>query len=148
MVARSILALRLRHSGLQASLIARRSLASNAPLLKQKAAHAKPKPVAAESHKAPPPPPIPPRSPESWLTRYIKKSPAAKRVFMAVVGAMGYNSPKQVAGRQAFMMYERLCVPKPQEDREFWQEGESLTCTRYDQRFSTIAELMTVHGRV
>lgn len=35
---------------------------------------------------------------------------------------MGYGSPKQVAGRRAFAMYEQLCVVRPDEDMAFWQE--------------------------
>ena len=50
-------------------------------------------------------------------------------VFMGMAKALGYYSPKQVAGRRAFVMYEDLCVHKPQEDREFWQNGTSLSYT-------------------
>lgn len=46
------------------------------------------------------------------------------KVFMGMVTLLGYNSPKQIAGRRAFAMYDRLCVPKADEEQAFWQDGE------------------------
>lgn len=67
-----------------------------------------------------------PRRPKSWLTRKLEKSPAAKSAFLKMANIMGYGSPKQVAGRRAFAMYEQLCVVRPDEDMAFWQEGTSV----------------------
>ena len=49
----------------------------------------------------------------------------AKLVFMRLISLMGYGSAKQYAGRRAFAMYEKLCVPRADEERAFWQDGES-----------------------
>lgn len=34
---------------------------------------------------------------------------------------MGYGSPKQLAGRRAFVLYERIIAATPDTDTEFWQ---------------------------
>ncbi|KAL6303177.1 hypothetical protein BKA93DRAFT_789622 [Sparassis latifolia] len=68
------------------------------------------------------PPPGKPRHPKSWLTKKLEANPAAKSAFLKMMGMLGYGSAKQVAGRRAFLMYERLCVVRPDEDRMFWQE--------------------------
>lgn len=116
MVARSILARRLRHASLYPSP---RRLASSAAQLK-----AKPSPKLQ-----PVPPPEPhaqPSAPQrSWLTQKIRETPAARNFLLGLAGMLGYNSPKQLAGRRAFAMYEQLCVPRADEERAFWQNGES-----------------------
>jgi len=68
----------------------------------------------------------PPASPkqQSWLTRKINSSPRAKRIFVQVANAMGYGSPRQVAGRRAFNMYQDLCVRRADEESVFWRTGE------------------------
>ena len=43
------------------------------------------------------------------------------KIFMTYTNALGYGSPKQLAGRRAFVLYEKICAVKPDEDREFWQ---------------------------
>ncbi|KAI0045375.1 hypothetical protein FA95DRAFT_1561176 [Auriscalpium vulgare] len=63
--------------------------------------------------KAPPPP-------QAWLTRQLKQSPMAMRVFMKLFGALGYSSPKQIAARRALAMYEQLCARRAEEEKEFW----------------------------
>ena len=37
---------------------------------------------------------------------------------------LGYGSPKQVAARRAFFMYEYLCSTRAAEDKQFWLNGE------------------------
>ncbi|CCL98381.1 uncharacterized protein FIBRA_00376 [Fibroporia radiculosa] len=69
------------------------------------------------------------RRPTSWLTRKLEDSPAAKSAFLKFATFMGYGSPKQVAGRRAFAMYERLCVVRPDEDKAFWQDDCHLPPT-------------------
>ncbi|EPS97892.1 hypothetical protein FOMPIDRAFT_16300, partial [Fomitopsis schrenkii] len=59
---------------------------------------------------------------KSWLTKKVEASPSLKRVFLQAANLMGYGSPKQVAGRRAFAMYEQLCIVRPEEDKAFWQE--------------------------
>ncbi|KAI9452157.1 hypothetical protein F5148DRAFT_1300996 [Russula earlei] len=63
----------------------------------------------------------PPRE-QSWLTRKLKQSPTAMRVFLRVFGALGYGSSRQVAARRALALYEQLCAIRAEEDREFWDE--------------------------
>ncbi|KAI0306237.1 hypothetical protein B0F90DRAFT_1623146 [Multifurca ochricompacta] len=57
---------------------------------------------------------------QSWLTRKLKQSPTAMRVFLNVFGALGYGNARQVAARRALALYEQLCVVRTEEDREFW----------------------------
>jgi hypothetical protein len=41
-----------------------------------------------------------------------------------IANAMGYGSPKQVAGRRAFNMYQDLCVRRADEESAFWTTGK------------------------
>ena len=66
---------------------------------------------------------------KSWLTKKVEASPSLKKVFLQAATVMGYGSPKQVAGRRAFAMYEQLCIVRPEEDKAFWQEGAYLIHT-------------------
>jgi cytochrome b pre-mRNA-processing protein 3 len=59
--------------------------------------------------------------PQSWLTRKVTASPGALKVFLAVAKILGYDSPRQIAGRRAFILYERVCAVRADEDREFWR---------------------------
>lgn len=121
MVARSILARRLRQPTLQ--VVARR-YASTSPLSKQKSLHA-----SGSQHPIPEAPKAPaPEREESWLTRKVKSSPTALKAFTGMATVLGYNSPKQVAGRHAYQLYDQLCVPRADEEQEFWQDGELATC--------------------
>ena len=60
----------------------------------------------------------------SWLTRKVEESPIWRSLFFRFTNLVGYGSPKQLAGRRAFVLYERICAVKPDEDRVFWQDGE------------------------
>lgn len=68
--------------------------------------------------------PSPHKKQQSWLTRKINSSPSAKSAFVKLANAMGYGSPKQVAGRRAFNMYRDLCVGRADEESVFWVNGE------------------------
>jgi len=61
---------------------------------------------------------------KSWLTRKVEASPTARAAFLAVAKALGYGSPRQLAGRRAFVLYENICAVKPDHDLEFWQKRE------------------------
>ena len=63
----------------------------------------------------------------SWLTRKLKQSPMAMRVFLKVFGGLGYGSSKQIAARRAFALYEQLCSGRADEDNAFWAEGMYAT---------------------
>ena len=60
----------------------------------------------------------------SWLTRKVEESPIWRSFFFRLTNLVGYGSPKQLAGRRAFVLYEKICAVKPDEDRVFWQDGE------------------------
>ncbi|KAF8267884.1 hypothetical protein EI94DRAFT_1579492 [Lactarius quietus] len=72
--------------------------------------------------KAPPPE-------QSWLTRKLKQSPTAMKVFLNVFGVLGYGSSRQVAARRALALYEQLCAGRAEEDREFWAQDCHLPPT-------------------
>jgi len=65
--------------------------------------------------------------PKSWLTRKVESSPAAKKVFLGIAKALGYGSPQQVAGRRAFLLYEKVAAVAPDQGKEFWQKGASFS---------------------
>lgn len=65
-----------------------------------------------------------PASSETWLTGLIRRNAIARRVFLALMSGMGYNSPKQAAARRAFFMYEYLCATRAAEEKQFWLNGE------------------------
>ncbi|KAF9049073.1 hypothetical protein BJ165DRAFT_1343726 [Panaeolus papilionaceus] len=67
--------------------------------------------------------------PKSWLTRKIETSPQARKIFMTMTNMLGYGSPKQLAGRRAFVLYEQICAVTPDQDRDFWQKDCSLPPT-------------------
>lgn len=73
--------------------------------------------------------PQPPPPQTSWLTRKVQSSPTALKVFLKFTNALGYGSPTQIAGRRAFVLYDKVCAVKPDEDRVFWQQGELFTFT-------------------
>ena len=63
----------------------------------------------------------------SWLTRKVEESPIWRSLFFRFTNLVGYGSPKQLAGRRAFVLYEKICAVKPDEDRVFWQDGECIS---------------------
>jgi cytochrome b pre-mRNA-processing protein 3 len=63
----------------------------------------------------------------SWLTRKVEESPVWRAFFFKLTDILGYGSPKQMAGRRSFVLYDKVCAAKPDEDREFWQDGELNT---------------------
>jgi cytochrome b pre-mRNA-processing protein 3 len=64
---------------------------------------------------------------ESWLTQKIRASPAAMKVFMGLAKGLGYASPAQVAARRAFGIYEDICLPRADQDAQFWRECTSFS---------------------
>lgn len=49
-------------------------------------------------------------------------------VFLGVTNVLGYGSPKQVAGRRSFAIYEQLCA-RADEDHIFWRQACHLPPT-------------------
>ncbi|TFK23347.1 hypothetical protein FA15DRAFT_594332 [Coprinopsis marcescibilis] len=102
-------------------------------LLRQLASCRRPLPVVAYSPRRlnssgstsqPPPSPakVPAPHEKSWLTRQVETSPRAKRAVLALAKAMGYGSAKQLGGRRSFVLYEKVCAVKPDEDAAYWQK--------------------------
>ncbi|KXN85188.1 CBP3-like protein [Leucoagaricus sp. SymC.cos] len=60
--------------------------------------------------------------PKSWLTRKIESSPTTKNWFLNLTKIFGYGSPKQLAGRRAFVLYEHVAATTPDQDTAFWQK--------------------------
>jgi len=63
---------------------------------------------------------------KSWLTQKIESSPAARKWFLTIVKGLGYDSPKQLAGRRAFVLYERVVALTPDTNVTFWQKGAEV----------------------
>ncbi|KAF5338517.1 hypothetical protein D9611_013257 [Ephemerocybe angulata] len=63
------------------------------------------------------------REQESWLTRKVEESPAAKSLLMAAAKVLGYGSPRQLAARRAFVLYEKVAAVRADEDMGFWLDG-------------------------
>ncbi|KAF5380045.1 hypothetical protein D9615_006153 [Tricholomella constricta] len=66
---------------------------------------------------------------KSWLTRKVEDSPTAMKFFLRFTNALGYGSPKQLAGRRAFALYDQVCAVKPDDDHVFWQQSCRLPPT-------------------
>ncbi|KIY54006.1 hypothetical protein FISHEDRAFT_63202 [Fistulina hepatica ATCC 64428] len=58
--------------------------------------------------------------PQNWLTRKVLSSPTWRKNFMRLVTLLGYNTPQQVAGRRSFVLYERVCAVRPDDEADFW----------------------------
>ncbi|KAI0683296.1 hypothetical protein BC835DRAFT_1296409 [Cytidiella melzeri] len=112
MVARAILARRLRQSGVQTLLYRAASTAQSPKKLPEKSSSTSSTPYKLSR---------PPQQ-RSWLTEKVRASPTAKKFFLGLAVLLGYNSTKQVAARRSLAMYEKLCVVKADQEREFWQQ--------------------------
>ncbi|CAL1699786.1 unnamed protein product [Somion occarium] len=112
MVARSLLAHRLRHHVASARFI---RTVSTAPKPAPKPAPVT-GPTTPYSHQKPPPPP------QTWLTKVLRENPTAMRAFLRISSLLGYGSKKQLAGRRALAMYELLCTRRADEEKDFWQD--------------------------
>ncbi|KAF5350875.1 hypothetical protein D9758_010509 [Tetrapyrgos nigripes] len=66
---------------------------------------------------------------KSWLTHKIETSPTWRYWFMQATTLLGYHTPKQVAGRRAFFLYQELCATVPDANRAFWQDKCDLPPT-------------------
>ncbi|KAG7085653.1 hypothetical protein E1B28_003199 [Marasmius oreades] len=66
---------------------------------------------------------------ESWLTRKIETSPSARFWFERLTTLLGYNSPKQIAGRRALVLYDSLCVGTAGANQDFWRHKCDLPPT-------------------
>lgn len=71
------------------------------------------------------------QAPKSWLTRKVESSPVAKKWFLTLTSFLGYGSPKQLAGRRSFVLYENIVATAPDQDPAFWQKGIYPTSYRF-----------------
>ncbi|KAJ7578017.1 hypothetical protein C8J56DRAFT_364189 [Mycena floridula] len=83
-------------------------------------------------------PPPPPRK-KSWLTHKVETSPTARYWFMKWATLLGYNSPKQIAGRYAFIYLREVVATAPDIDPSFWKNECDLPPTF--QTWFTVANL-------
>jgi len=67
---------------------------------------------------------------KSWLTQKIESSPAARKWFLTIAKGLGYDSPKQLAGRRAFVLYEHVAALTPDTSVTFWQKGAEVCLAR------------------
>ena len=65
----------------------------------------------------------------------------AKVVFFRLLSLLGYGSAKQYAGRRAFAMYSKLCVPRADEESAFWKDGmcSSIAAAFFASSFAHLA---------
>ena len=68
----------------------------------------------------------PEQSSKNWLTQKIESSPATKKWFLAIAKGLGYGSPKQLAGRRSFVLYDRVVALTPDQSVTFWQKGAEV----------------------
>ncbi|KAG6837468.1 hypothetical protein H0H93_009011 [Arthromyces matolae] len=78
---------------------------------------------------APQSPARPTQQQQSWLTRKVKSSPAAMKIFVGLTNLFGYNSPKQIAARRSFVLYEHVVAATPDVDTQFWHQACHLPPT-------------------
>ena len=67
---------------------------------------------------------------------------------MVLAKTLGYGSPKQVAGRRAFVLYENVCALRPDEENVFWQRGMCVprsTGNTLDAALTCIAQITICH---
>ncbi|KAH9850533.1 hypothetical protein C2E23DRAFT_835582 [Lenzites betulinus] len=98
-----------------------RSLATQKPA-SSAASSSPPPPFAAQpSTSSPSTSTQPPPPQQTWLSKTIKQSPAAKQAFLTLAGLLGYGTAKQYAGRRAYNFYSELCIPRPDDEAAFWR---------------------------
>lgn len=64
----------------------------------------------------------PPLPKETWLARYLRKSPTAMSIFKGTTSALGAGNPRQVAGRRTHHIYETSCIMREEDEAEFWHK--------------------------
>ncbi|KAJ7209648.1 hypothetical protein GGX14DRAFT_364591 [Mycena pura] len=81
-----------------------------------------------------------PQRPKSWLTRKIQESPKNRERFIKFTNAIGMASPRSMAQIRTFVLYERLCSIKADEEKSFWREECALPPT-----FQSWFTVITLH---
>ncbi|KAK7057469.1 hypothetical protein R3P38DRAFT_1175741 [Favolaschia claudopus] len=64
---------------------------------------------------------IPERRP-TWLTRKLQENPKNLERFIKITNALGMGSPSVKATNRTFVLYERVCAIKADEEKQFWQD--------------------------
>ncbi|KAJ7232787.1 hypothetical protein B0H12DRAFT_1028863 [Mycena haematopus] len=70
-----------------------------------------------------------PERPPTWLTRKLLENPKSLERFIKVTNALGMGSPRVRATNRTFVLYERVCSIKADQEKSFWQEECSLPPT-------------------
>ncbi|CAK5265605.1 unnamed protein product [Mycena citricolor] len=71
---------------------------------------------------------IPERKP-GWLARKVLESPQNRDLFLKLTNALGYGTPKSKAQIRTFVLYERVCSIKADEEKDFWHNECALPPT-------------------
>ncbi|KAJ7668482.1 hypothetical protein DFH06DRAFT_200845 [Mycena polygramma] len=82
---------------------------------------------------------IPYRQP-NWLARKIQESPKNLERFTKLTNALGLGSPRSKAQIRTFVIYERLCSIKADEEKSFWRDECALPPT-----FQSWFTVITLH---
>ncbi|KAJ7497033.1 hypothetical protein FB451DRAFT_1075336 [Mycena latifolia] len=82
-----------------------------------------------------------PERPPGWLTRKVAdSSPKNQERFMKFMNVFGYGSPKGRAQIRTFILYERVCSIKADEEKAFWRDECALPPT-----FQSWFTVITLH---
>ncbi|KAJ6593612.1 hypothetical protein B0H19DRAFT_918234 [Mycena capillaripes] len=82
---------------------------------------------------------IPNRRP-GWLARKIQESPKNLERFTKLTNALGFGSPRSKAQIRTFVLYERVCSIKADEEKSFWRDECALPPT-----FQSWFTVITLH---
>nr|GAT57784.1 predicted protein [Mycena chlorophos] len=79
-----------------------------------------------------------PERPPSWLTRKVLESPQNKARFLKFAKYIGMGSPRSLAQIRTFVLYERVCALRADEEKDFWRNDCALPPT-FQSWFTVIA---------
>ncbi|KAJ7128971.1 hypothetical protein C8R43DRAFT_1026653 [Mycena crocata] len=60
--------------------------------------------------------------PPGWLTRKLLESPKTYERFIKLTNALGLNTPRNKAQIRTWVLYERVCSIKADEEKSFWRD--------------------------
>ncbi|KAF7362132.1 hypothetical protein MVEN_00559200 [Mycena venus] len=81
-----------------------------------------------------------PERPPTWLTRKLQENPKNLERFLKITNALGMGSPSAKATNRTFVLYERVCAIKADEEKSFWRDECSLPPT-----FQSWFTVITLH---
>ncbi|KAJ7072569.1 hypothetical protein C8F01DRAFT_1243611 [Mycena amicta] len=81
-----------------------------------------------------------PDRPTTWLTRKIQESPKNRERFLKFASIIGMGSPRSLAQTRTFVLYERVCALRADEEKLFWRNDCALPPT-----FQSWFTVITLH---